>query len=149
MAAQAWDLSQVGRSEMETRPSIRLPQDHKLYPGKMDHVSAICFRCSVLEQEFSPSGSFCFFFFFVCFFICFVVIIFFFSLLSPLSSLSRTLELSLELSLGHVCVYLPHVRVASLCVWFHFCFWTLVDVKLEVATITRPPPQPTVEARQE
>mmetsp|Transcript_14184 Transcript_14184/g.36229 ORF Transcript_14184/g.36229 Transcript_14184/m.36229 type:complete len:855 (-) Transcript_14184:59-2623(-) len=57
MATQAWELSQAGRNEMESHPSVRLPQQYKLYPGKMDHVSAICFRCSILDLGLDSSDS--------------------------------------------------------------------------------------------
>jgi len=40
----AIEVTRAGREFMEKFPNKRLPQDFKAYPGKMDHISCVCYR---------------------------------------------------------------------------------------------------------
>lgn len=50
----AVDITRPSRDFMEQYPQKRLPQDYKIYPGKMDHVSCVCVSTDNQDPTLPP-----------------------------------------------------------------------------------------------
>jgi hypothetical protein len=47
------ETTQTSRDFMEQHPTLELPDDYKRYPGKLDHVTCVCFRVTNAPEAFS------------------------------------------------------------------------------------------------
>jgi len=50
-------LVKPGREFMEKNPNTRLPPNYKLYPGKMDHTTVVCFRVGSQQKLVRTNSS--------------------------------------------------------------------------------------------